>query len=187
MTIIGITGTIGAGKGTVVNYLMSHFGFKHFSVREYLIKTLKEKNLPINRDEFTKMANYLRMANNNPSYITDQLYEEALKSNQNCIIESIRTLGEIQSLRAKGSFYLLSVDAQIEERYRRVSAIRKSETDNVSFETFVANEKRESQSEDPNKQNLLGCIAEADFQLNNDGDIDALTAAIDEIIKTIAL
>ena len=37
--IIGITGTLGAGKGTVVDFLKEK-GFRHFSVRDYLIKIL---------------------------------------------------------------------------------------------------------------------------------------------------
>ena len=31
MLIIGITGTIGAGKGTIVKYLIDKYKFKHFS------------------------------------------------------------------------------------------------------------------------------------------------------------
>ena len=35
MIIIGITGTIGAGKGTIVELLIKK-GFKHYSVRDFL-------------------------------------------------------------------------------------------------------------------------------------------------------
>ena len=33
MIIIGITGTLGAGKGTIVDYLVKQKGFVHYSVR----------------------------------------------------------------------------------------------------------------------------------------------------------
>ena len=36
MNIIGITGTIGAGKGTIVDYLVKEKGYVHYSVREFL-------------------------------------------------------------------------------------------------------------------------------------------------------
>lgn len=42
MIIIGITGTLGAGKGTVVEYLKTK-GFKHFSVREFLTQEIKKE------------------------------------------------------------------------------------------------------------------------------------------------
>ena len=38
MKIIGITGTIGAGKGTIVDYLVKQKNFKHYSVRNFLIE-----------------------------------------------------------------------------------------------------------------------------------------------------
>ena len=41
MIVIGITGTIGAGKGTIVEYLVEKKGFLHFSVREFLLKKIR--------------------------------------------------------------------------------------------------------------------------------------------------
>ena len=43
--IIGITGTLGAGKGTIASYLVKEKGFKHFSVREFLNKELQKRKL----------------------------------------------------------------------------------------------------------------------------------------------
>lgn len=60
MLIIGITGTIGAGKGTVVDYLTSRYGFKHYSVRKYLTELLQDQGIEPNRDHFTALANSLR-------------------------------------------------------------------------------------------------------------------------------
>ncbi len=36
MKIIGITGTLGAGKGTVVDYLLEQAGFTNYSVSQSL-------------------------------------------------------------------------------------------------------------------------------------------------------
>ena len=36
MITIGITGTLGAGKGTIVEYLQKEKGFSHYSVRAFL-------------------------------------------------------------------------------------------------------------------------------------------------------
>ena len=60
MIIIGITGTLGAGKGTIVDYLTINKGFKHYSVRQYLIEEIEKKGLPVNRDTMTEVANNLR-------------------------------------------------------------------------------------------------------------------------------
>lgn len=183
MIIIGITGTLGAGKGTIVDYLVKKKGFLHYSVRDFLIRAIRQQGLEVNRDIMTMVANNLR-AQHSPSYITDCLYAEAAEKGLPCIIESIRTPGEIASLRTKPGFVLLAVDADRKLRYERISQ-RKSETDNVDYDTFVANEMREMHTTDPNHQNLDACISQADFVLLNNGTVSELESLTDQILLQI--
>ena len=183
MIIIGITGTLGAGKGTIVDYLTTAKGFNHFSVRGFLITEINKRGLPVNRDSMTAVANELR-AGNSPSYITDQLYEMARTTGGNCVIESIRTPGEIDSLRKKGRFYLFAVDAKTELRFNRIKQ-RASETDHIDFETFIANEKREMTTDDPNNQNLKRCIEMADFVIENNETREQLIEKVAAVLSKI--
>lgn len=183
MKIIGITGTLGAGKGTIVEFLKEK-GFKHFSARDFLIKEIKRRGMEANRDSMTIVANDLR-EKNSPSYILDELYRKAEAEGQNSVLESIRTAGEVKSLRIKGDFTLLAVDANQKTRYKRIIK-RDSITDKVSFEKFKFDEKREMKSADPNKQNLSICKEMADFVIMNDGPIEELKMKIEEILEKIS-
>ncbi len=183
MLIIGITGTLGAGKGTVVEYLTKERGFDHYSVRAYLLEEIKRRGMAENRDSMYNLANELR-AQYGPSYVTDQLYLKAAESGNNCIIESIRTPGEIISLREKGNFFLFAVDADPQLRYKRIVE-RQSETDRISLATFIENENREMNTSDPNRQNLKACIQEADFVFNNDGTREELFSAVEKALPVV--
>jgi len=185
MIIIGITGTIGAGKGTVVEYLIDKKGFKHFSARAFLIEEIEKRGLENNRDSMVLVANDLR-EKNSPSFVADELFKRALESGDNCVIESLRTSGEIESLKSKGNFTLLAIDADPKIRYERIIG-RSSSTDNVSFEKFLADEQREMESTDPNKQNLSKCIGMADFVINNNGTLEELNLKLEEILKIIKI
>ncbi len=181
MIIIGITGTLGAGKGTIVDYLVRNRGYIHFSVRQFLLKEIRRRKLPENRDSMVSVANELR-SKHGPSYIVEQLHDQAVKNGSNAIIESIRTSGEIDALRQRGGFFLLAVDADARIRYQRVLQ-RGSETDNIDYETFIANENREMSGIDPATQNLMKCIESADFALDNNGTFQQLFDQIERIMS----
>lgn len=180
MKIIGITGTLGAGKGTVVDYLVKNKGFIHYSVRDFLIKEINVRKLPVNRDSMVIVANDLRKTFS-PSYIIEQLYNQAVENKQDCVIESLRAVGEVELLKQKPYFILFAVDADPLIRYQRIQ-FRQSETDHISFEEFIENEKREMNSDDPTKQNIAKCIEMADHKFINNNYIKEL---YDTIEKTL--
>ena len=176
MIIIGITGTI-------VEYLVKNNGFNHYSVRGFITEEILKRNLEVNRDNMVVVANDLRKEHT-PSYIALQLFEQAKESGKNCVIESLRTIGEVEALKSKGKFYLFAVDADSRIRYNRI-VLRKSETDDISYETFVENEQRELSSNDPNKQNLSACIKMADYIFYNNGSLEELYKKLQEVLNVI--
>ncbi|MDD4847902.1 MAG: AAA family ATPase [Bacteroidales bacterium] len=178
MKIIGITGTLGAGKGTIVDFLVHKKGFKHYSVRAFISREIVRRGLEVNRDNMVVVANDLR-AKHTPSYIIDCLFDEAHINGENAIIESIRTPGEVVSLRKKENFILISVDADIRIRYER-AVMRGSETDHISFEKFQKDEQTEFTATDPNKQNLKKCIEMADIQIDNNGTMEELEQLLEQ-------
>ena len=177
--IIGITGLNCSGKGSVVEFLKEK-GFKHFSARALIKKEILERNLELSRDNYIKVANDLRKQFG-PDYIAETLYFEA-KNYPNSVIESLRTLSEVNSLRSKGDFVLLAVEADQKLRYQRAIS-RNSETDKISFEKFVEQELTEFSSSDEFKQNLKSCIELADYTIVNNGSFSDLKKEIEDFLK----
>lgn len=183
MRILGITGTLGAGKGAVVDYLVRECGFRHLSIRALLASIIAERGLPLDRPSMVRVANQLRKEHSS-SHLVDRLLEQARAAGGPCVIESIRTTAEVGALREAGAS-LLAVDAPQALRYSRIEA-RGSETDRVSFEHFAAAEALEWDSAgDPARQSLGECIREADITLVNDGTLEALRAKLREALAEL--
>ncbi len=180
--ILGITGTIGAGKGEVVEYLVRQKGFKHFSVRDLLVEEITRRRLPATRDTMRLVANEMRKTKN-PSYIIESLYARAKEYGGNAIIESVRALAEAEYLRKQGVL-ILAVDADRKLRYDRI-VLRGSSTDKVDFDTWVAQEDRELSAKDPWDMNILGVMEKADYKIQNDDSINDLHSQVGEMLTQI--
>jgi len=183
MLIIGITGTLSSGKGTIAKFLVEKKEFNHYSVREFLVKEIKKRQMPVNRDSMVIVGNDLRKKNS-PSYLAETLFEEAKKSGKDCVIESLRTPEEVNALRKKGKFHLFAVNAKQQIRYKRAFK-RETKTDSVSFKEFIEKEKNEMKSDDPNKQNLSKCISMADYVFENNGTFEELYKKVEDVLNGI--
>lgn len=177
--LIGLTGTLGAGKGTVAEYFIQK-EFHYTSCSDYLRKELKKRGVPENVDNLKQLGDTLRKQHG-PGFIAQEL----LKSiSGNTIVDSLRNPGEIETLRQHSNFILIAVDAPIEIRYERIKQ-RKRAGDNVSFETFQEQEKKQLTGNASETQ-LGVCITMADFLIINDASVNELSSRLDTIYKKIS-
>lgn len=181
--IVGIAGSFAAGKGTVVEYLQQK-GFTHFSASGFITEEIERRGLPVNRDSMIVVANDLR-ATHGPSYIIDTLYARALGAGGDVVLESLRAVAEVRQIKALGGI-VLGVDAAPALRYERAQQ-RGSVKDDVSFEKWQAQERAESNQDDPTKQNIFGALAEADYVIKNDGSREELQTAVEGFLTRFAV
>ncbi len=181
-TLIGITGTLSAGKGTIAEYLKAK-GFVHYSAREFITREIVKRGLPVNRDSMVSVGNDLR-AIHGPSHVIEAMAREAIAAGQDAVLESVRTPGEVEALKGLGGV-LLAVDANQRTRYERIIKRGIPETDRLTFEEFVAQEEREMTATDPNKQNLRRCIELADIKLENNGTIEEFFTNVEQALARL--
>lgn len=180
--LIGATGTLRSGKGELVEYLRRR-GFAHYSVSEFITEEVIRRGLLVNRDTMRDVANYLR-ANFGVACIFDILYARALEVGHTAIIiESLRALGEVHRTKELGGI-VIGVDADPLIRFRRALACR-SVKDHVTYEEFCAQERAETNEGDSSKQNLPGCLREADYVLMNNGTLAELESQFEGAMKKI--
>lgn len=181
--IIGITGTDGAGKGTVVEYLVKEKGFIHYAARQLWIEEIARRGLEVKRENMRIVANDLRRQHGNNFLVTAYIQRMKEEEVENAIIESIRTTAETETLKANGGM-LLAVDADQHLRYERIVG-RASESDRVTFEQFVAQEALEMNDPDPNGMQKAAVMAMADYIITNNGTLAELHASIENMLGEI--
>lgn len=179
--IIGITGTDGAGKGTVVDYLVEKKGFVHYAARELWIDEIRRRGLEVQRENMRIVANSLRKEHGNDFLVTAYVARMKEEGVENAIIESIRTTAETEALKAGGGV-LLAVDADQHLRYDRIVG-RASESDAVIFEQFAAQEALEMNDPDPNGMQKAAVMAMADYTILNNGTLKELHSRIEETLS----
>lgn len=180
--IVGITGTNGAGKGTIVEYLVNTKGFNHFSVRSLLIEEITKRGLPVDRPHMRQVANELRQEHG-PAYVVEQLVRKAKEVEGNSVVESIRTVGEAELLQSLGAT-LWAVDADRRARFERVLK-RLSETDHVTFEQFCIYEDQELHSAEPWNMNVFAVMKMADHVFSNNGTQEELFLQVEDVLKKV--
>jgi len=182
--IIGLTGRNAAGKGTIANLLKKH-KFIYHSLSDTLREELSHQNMEESRDNLILIGNKLRREGG-PGVLADRMIKN-LDSLDNHIVDSIRNPSEVFSLRRKypnHKFILISIDANPKVRFERLMK-RDRKGDSNSWEQFIEQEKVEEASEDPNKQQLFNTIKEADYEIDNSGNLIDLENKLSLIIDNL--
>jgi dephospho-CoA kinase len=178
--IIGLTGTNGAGKGTVAEYLKK-IGFSYHSLSDAIRDELKSQNLEASRENLIGAGNNLRESFG-PSILALRISRKLIDGN-NYVVDSIRNPHEINALRERVNFHLLAIDAPIELRYQRCLARGRNESA-ATLEEFRIIEDREK-SGDETAQQIHRCMEMADLKIINSGSVEELNSELESVLKKI--
>ena len=180
--IIGLTGSLGAGKDTILEYLESQ-GFNYFTFSNILREEAKNRNMELTRKNLQDLGNNLRKKHG--AGILAQRLLQKINLKERNIVNGIRNPAEIEELKKNNSFFLVAVDAPAQLRFSRLVS-RDREMDPKTWEEFLKVEARDKgEGEKEHGQQVAACMEMADFNICNDGDIGAVHEQIKKILGQI--
>jgi len=180
--VIGLTGPISGGKGTVADILKEK-GFFYTSLSDRIREEITHRGGEITRENLQDVADELRKSFG-ANVLADRTWE-LVSQKEKSAIDSIRSLGEVEFLKTKPGFILIGVTAPRELRYQRMKE-RTRQGDPLSWEEFLRLDEKDFNSGKKGEgRNIQGCLDQADFLIENTGTLEELKKKIEAILKKI--
>jgi len=180
--LIGLTGKNGSGKGEVARFLIES-GYQFYSLSDVVRDEVRLQGHDVTRENLIVAANEMR-SRLGAGVLAERILQK-VGPDAHAVIDSIRNPFEVEALRRRKDFHLISVEADPKVRFERTKA-RNRENDPQTYEEFLELEAREAQTNDPTTQQMNRTAAMADAVIENDGTIEDLREQVRQVIKALA-
>lgn len=176
--ILGLTGEMVAGKGTVAEYVKSEYSGNSYRFSTILRDVLDRIYIDKSRDNLQKISSVLR-----ENFGQDVLAKSIAMDVQNdscdiIVVDGIRRAPDIEHLRELPNFKMIYIDADVEIKYERLVKRGENTDDNSkTLEDFKKDHEAEAEIQ------IKGLKEVSDYVIDNNGSIENLYEQVSKIIK----
>lgn len=175
-TLIGLLGTIGAGKTTVSEYLVNKHDFYKVTMGDLVREVTKKEGLELTRENLQAIQKKYRDNFGQEYFIKETIKRLKESGRENLLIDGIRTPTDATEAKKAGAILVL-IDAPKKARFERLRA-RKREGDAQTFEQFLRQEKREWEM-----LHFRESLKYVDYKIDNYRSIRELYKQVDDLLK----
>jgi len=183
--IIGVCGTLAAGKETLTGFFREK-GFVYFETRQIIIEELKKLGLELSRKNMQDWADEQRKKFGVGALMKIMLERAQKDPAKHYMFDSLRNDGEAEFMRKNfKDFVLIGVDAPREIRFKRAVA-RAKPSDPVIWEEFLKVDERDlNDASNPLGQQTQKLLDMADFKIVNDKDLESAQKQVEDIYRKL--
>lgn len=180
--VIGFVGKFGVGKGFAVDYLKNKHGFYASSCSDRIREEILRNNQEITRENLQVTAGRLR-TEFGPTVLAERTWKYIEESNNHkTVIDSIRSVAEVEYLKKQQNFYLISLNAPQRLRFERMVS-RGNFGDPKTWEEFLVAEERDDNKDG---RSINEAMSLADFKIKNEGSEEELYQQLDKVLVQLA-
>src|SRR3989344_2412999 len=175
--ILGFSGEMASGKGTVAQYLVEHHGAVTYRFSTMLRDVVRRLHLSEDRATMQRVSTMLRKELGE-DVLAKVMFEDAKKDeSQLIVIDGVRRLEDVKYLREIPEFKLCYISAPMKIRYNRL--VLRGENADDKTKTF---EQFEDDHEGEPEREITKLEAFAVEVINNAGTLPELYQQIDNIV-----
>ena len=176
--IIGISGEIASGKGTVAKYIAEKYNASAYRFSTMLRNAMDRLYIEQNRDNISTFSTLLRKKFGEDLFAKVMAKDVKKDEAEIIVIDGIRRLADIEYLKEIPEFKFVYIEADIKKCYDRIIQ-REENTDdkNKTFDEFVEEHNLETETQ------IKDLKQYADIIIENNGTLEDLYEKIDNIIN----
>lgn len=179
-TILCFVGLIASGKDVAKKYLETNYQAESFRFSSILRDTLNCLGVENSRDNIISLSTWSRETFGNDLLAKAMANKVAKSENELIIIDGARRVDDLIYLKQNPDFHLIAIDAPVEIRYQRSISRNENPGDQEkSYETFLKDHEKETEITIPET------MAQADFKINNDSDLENLYQQVEDILEKL--
>lgn len=184
LKLVGVAGTVGAGKDTVADILCRMFSMQNLSSGD-VVRALTRHvyHLPPNfnpvRDQLYEVANFLRNEVDPAVMVKICILEARVQNIEAGLISGLRWMGEAEAIRNAGGI-IIGVDADPQIRFARIQARGRDLETQKTFEQFLEQDEYENRgvSDTGPGRGIRSIVDSADTIITNNGTLEQLEAEL---------
>lgn len=182
--VILMTGPIASGKGAA-KYFLVNKGFTHIRLTDPIIDEIEKKNLdPTDRSNWLKIVVDMRKKEGKDALAKKA--SEKIEEGGKYVIDPVRYPEDIEYFKKKYNAFVFYIDAPYDVRYKRT--YYNPSGYGMSKEEFKKRDERETNPTGPEADylpNIAKCKEMADFEVQNDGNLDHLSERLEELMQKL--
>ncbi len=171
MMIIGLTGSMGCGKGEIVK-ILENMGFLYVTLSSIVREEAKNRGIEEKRENLMEVGNSMRIEDGAGVLAKRALQKIKNSSHENWVVDGIRNPAEIDELKKQEKTYIVAVEAEFETLVDRIIS-RERESDPKSRDEIGEKIRRElGEGEPENGQQVKKCVEKSDIIIENNETLE---------------
>ena len=178
--IIGLTGSMGAGKGEVVK-ILERLGFKYVTLSQMVREEARKRGIPEEREKLMEVGNSMRKKEGPGVLAKRALQKIQARRHGKWVIDGIRNPAEIQELKKDENAHIWGLQADRDLLISRILKRARPSDPKTHQEVIERVEREWGKGEPPEGQQMERCMRHTDELIENEGSLEELDKKVMEL------